>query len=287
MNSIRFFPKYGHLLLSCGMDKTVKIYSTLGKRELLRSYTGHSKGVRDVQFNADGTKFLSCGYDKQIQLWDTETGDIIQTLGNNQMHYTAKFYPLNENEFLTASRDKKIHQFDIRENKTVQEYSTHLEAVNTVTYIEGGKRFVSTSDDKTIKVWEYGIPVEIKYISDPSMHSMPAASLSWNGKWLAAQSLDNNLVIYHARERFRINRKKLFTGHTVAGYAIQPDFSVDNKFVISGESNGKLVIWDWKTTKIVKKLDAHEGVCIASAWHPLEPSKVATCGWDGKIKYFD
>jgi len=30
-----------------------------------------------------------------------------------------------------------------------------------------------------------------------------------------------------------------------------------------------------------------DSVCIGCEWHPLEQSKVATCGWDGMIKYWD
>ncbi len=32
---------------------------------------------------------------------------------------------------------------------------------------------------------------------------------------------------------------------------------------------------------------AHDKVCIGAAWHPLESSKVATCSWDGLIKYWE
>jgi pre-mRNA-processing factor 17 len=35
---------------------------------------GHSKAVRDVTFSNDGKQFLSAGYDRQIKLWNTETG---------------------------------------------------------------------------------------------------------------------------------------------------------------------------------------------------------------------
>lgn len=71
------------------------------------------------------------------------------------------------------------------------------------------------------------IPVDMKYIADPSMHSMPAVTPSRNQKWLACQSMDNKIVIFSALNRFKMNRKKTFTGHMVAGYACGLDFSPD------------------------------------------------------------
>lgn len=90
------------------------------------------------------------------------------------------------------------------------------------------RRFVSTSDDKTIRVWELGIPVQIKYIADPSMHSMPAVGVHPGGKHLSFQSLDNQIVTYNCKDKFKIDRKKNFKGHTSSGNACQvrpvPDF---------------------------------------------------------------
>ncbi|EAW48319.1 cell division cycle 40 homolog (yeast), isoform CRA_a [Homo sapiens] len=131
------------------------------------------------------------------------------------------------------------------------------------------------------------IPVDFKYIAEPSMHSMPAVTLSPNGKWLACQSMDNQILIFGAQNRFRLNKKKIFKGHMVAGYACQVDFSPDMSYVISGDGNGKLNIWDWKTTKLYSRFKAHDKVCIGAVWHPHETSKVITCGWDGLIKLWD
>ena len=46
-------------------------------------------------------------------------------------------------------------QWDTRSGEIVQEYDRHLGAVNTITFIDQNRRFVSTSDDKSLRVWEW------------------------------------------------------------------------------------------------------------------------------------
>ncbi|KAJ3036853.1 pre-mRNA-processing factor 17 [Rhizophlyctis rosea] len=286
VNAIRFFPNSAHLLLSCSMDSKVKIWDVYHERRCLRTYMGHTKGVRDITFSNDGRRFLTASYDKYIKLWDTETGQCISRFTTKRIPYCVRFNPDADKQhiFLTGCADKKIYQFDSNTGEITQEYDQHLGPVNTITFVDDNRRFVTTSDDKTLRAWEFDIPVVIKYVAEPSMHSMPAVTLSPNRKWLACQSLDNQIVIYSARDRFRLNRKKLFKGHLVAGYACQPNFSPDGRFVMSGDSEGRMWFWDWKTCKVYKKFKAHDGVVVGCEWNPHETSKVATCSWDGTIK---
>lgn len=285
--AIRFFPKYGHLLLSAGMDSKVKIWDVYNTRKCVRTYLGHDKAVRDICFTNDGKQFLTCSYDKFVKLWDTETGQCIGSYTTKKTPLCSRFNPGMENVFIMGCSDKKLCQFDINTGKQEQVYDHHLAAVNTVTFVDDNRRFVSTSDDKKIFVWEFGIPVPINYISDPNMHSMPAVSLSPNGNFFLGQSLDNQIITYTARRKFSVKKNKNFKGHICAGYAIQPNMSPDMQWVISGDSDGMLFFWDWKTCKVFRKMKAHEGVCIGAEWHPVETSKVATCGWDGLIKFWD
>ncbi|KAH8499762.1 hypothetical protein H0E87_015124 [Populus deltoides] len=283
----KVFPKYGHLILSAGMDTKVKIWDVFNSGKCMRTYMGHSKAVRDISFCNDGTKFLTASYDKNIKYWDTETGQVISTFSTGKIPYVVKLNPDDDkqNILLAGMSDKKIVQWDMNSGQITQEYDQHLGAVNTITFVDNNRRFVTSSDDKSLRVWEFGIPVVIKYISEPHMHSMPAISLHPNSNWLAAQSLDNQILIYSTRERFQLNKKKRFAGHIVAGYACQVNFSPDGRFVMSGDGEGKCWFWDWKSCKVFRTLKCHEGVCIGCEWHPLEQSKVATCGWDGLIKY--
>lgn len=43
---------------------------------MVRTYNGHKMSVKDIDFNNDGTEFLSASFDRYIKLWDTETGKI-------------------------------------------------------------------------------------------------------------------------------------------------------------------------------------------------------------------
>mmetsp|Transcript_18506 Transcript_18506/g.51945 ORF Transcript_18506/g.51945 Transcript_18506/m.51945 type:complete len:569 (-) Transcript_18506:353-2059(-) len=292
VNAIRFFPNSGHLLLSAGLDGKIKIWDVLGSGKCMRTYLGHSKGVRDITFSNDGRRFVSTGYDKNIRVWDTETGKALQTFNTGKINYCVTLHPEKQNVLLAGASDKKIYQWDLDSGDIVQEYNYHLGAVNTVTFLDPptGSRFVTTSDDKTIRMWEFGIPVQIKYLADPSMHSMPAVAMNPTNSVWVGQSQGNEIVSYACSkgEKFKHLKNKTFKGHNTAGYACTPGFSPDGKYVFSGDSEGRCFFWEWsRPQKVMRTIKAHDGVCIGAAWHPMESSKVATCGWDGLIKYWD
>ena len=125
---------------------------------------GHSKAVRDVCWSNDGRRFLSCGYpticllffflsyfsfflfhlfilvsaspplifiyfemgryDRNIKLWDSETGACLGTFTNHKIPYCVKFNPDDDKQhiFVVGGSDKKIIQWDINSGHIVQEY---------------------------------------------------------------------------------------------------------------------------------------------------------------------
>jgi len=174
-----------------------KLWDIYTSGQCLRTFHGHTKAVKDLTFSNDGRQFLSCAYDRQMKLWDTETGQCLKRFSNGRIPYVIRFHPDEDKQhiFLAGMSDKKIiqvgscniaqimqimpciFQYDMNSGEITQEYDQHLGPVNTITFVDENRRFVTTSDDKTIRAWDYDIPVVIKYIAEPHMHSMPAVTL--------------------------------------------------------------------------------------------------------------
>lgn len=292
ITSVRMFPNSGHLMLSGSADTTVRIWDVYHQRQLLRTYKGHNKALSDICFNISGTQFLSSSYDRMIKLWDTETGACLNKFTTGKTPHVIRFSPDAEhaNEFLAGMSDKKIVQFDTRthgKESIVQEYDHHLAAINTITFVDENRRFMTTSDDKSLRAWDYNIPVPIKYVANEDMYPMTRACAHPSGKYVAYQSSNNQVLVYGANEKFRLNHKKVFQGHHNAGTAIDVACSPDGQFLASGDSAGFVVFWDWKTCKMYHKIQASSEAVTCVQWHPQETSKVVTAGMAKDIKLWD
>jgi pre-mRNA-processing factor 17 len=204
---------------------------------LLRSYHGHSKAIRDATFNQSGSLFYTASYDRNVRVWDTETGDTPLTIPIPSIPYCVAQF---QDSIFIGCSDKRIIEYDARSGKKVLEYNQHLGSVNSITFF--GNQFVSTSDDKTHRVWDVSVPVANKCIAQPWMHSMPTATLSPNQQAVAFTSLDNQILLYSTKnykllkKRFKIN---------VSGYACRLSYSHDNRFLACGDGNGNINIFDY------------------------------------------
>lgn len=103
---------------------------------------------------------------------------------------------------------------------------------------------------------------------------MPATTLHPTGGFFVGQSLDNKIVTWTARDKFRQMKKKEFKGHVNAGYACRMAFSPNGKFLASGDGQGKMYIWDWGSTKVYRKLQVRD-----ERWHGKEWDGGCMCGW--------
>lgn len=78
----------------------------------------------------------------------------------------------------------------------------------------------------------------------------------------------------------KINKR--LSGHTKEATALK--LSPDNKYLVSGDVTGKVILWDMQTYQKNKIIDAHQGVVFDIAF--ANDTLFATSSWDGYIKFW-
>ena len=110
VHCVRWLPSVGHMFASGGMEGKVKLWSTAAPYEPVMTYNGHHRGVKDVNFNRDGTSFLSSSHDNFIRQWDTETGQVTATFSNGSLANCVKYHPNADyqHQFFAGCSDKQV-----------------------------------------------------------------------------------------------------------------------------------------------------------------------------------
>lgn len=290
VNCIRFIPKTGHLLLSAGQDERIKLWDVNGEgRPCMRTFYGHNKPIREVNFSPDGGRFISCAFDKTWKMWDTETGKCPLYRDHGNIPFTGIFDPVGET-LLIGGGDGRIIQVDPRSGEVACSYQGHRGPINSIIFIpsERNNIFVSSGDDKTVRVWELGIGTEpLKMIKAVGLPVLTGGALHPTEPFLAYQALQSPSLSIFSLQDYITARPRQFGGHKTLGFGCQVCFSPDGRFLCSGDGNGQVVIWNWKTGQIARRIDAHPQVSIGVQWNPQETSRLATCSWDGTIKYWE
>ncbi|KAG0684429.1 hypothetical protein C6P42_002800 [Pichia californica] len=285
VTSLQFLPNSGHLLLSSGNDCMVKLWSVTKPKTLIRDYHCHTRAVKHCSFNNDGHQFVSCSYDRTVKIWDTEIGEVSYKKRLNSNPNMATFVPNKPDEIMVALQSAKVEHLDSRTGETIQTYEHHQSAITWIEFLNNGNQFITASDDRTLKIWDIRINMPIKYIQDPKQQAMPIVKKHPTLPFFVGQSMDNQILVYSCKkgDKFKKNNQKSFSGHNNAAYAIGMGFTPDGKTIFSGDSNGFCYFWDWKTSKIVRKIKISDKVISCVDMHPLETSLVSMAGFDGNI----
>ncbi|XP_039646857.1 DDB1- and CUL4-associated factor 11 [Perca fluviatilis] len=74
--------------------------------------------------------------------------------------------------------------------------------------------------------------------------------------------------------------------HTLVRCRFSPEFSTGQRFIYSGCSTGKIIIYDVLTGSVVSRLSGHDACVRDVSWHPYEDNIVSS-SWDGAVRMWE
>eukprot|EP00768_Dysnectes_brevis_P006427 gnl/Dysnectes_brevis/5061_a7117_667.p1 GENE.gnl/Dysnectes_brevis/5061_a7117_667~~gnl/Dysnectes_brevis/5061_a7117_667.p1 ORF type:complete len:511 (-),score=49.04 gnl/Dysnectes_brevis/5061_a7117_667:18-1550(-) len=319
VKKVRWMPRSGHLFASSGFLGHLKLWDTAtlagtramaplsecsttrghhasSKYRMALDIAAHEGSLQDFCFSPEGRTIFTVGADKTGRLWDLETLQCSRTIQFRGLPQRCLMTPgaKGRSAQTLVSVGRRIMSYDMRvkeptssKSSLTQIYADHLAPVHSLLSLPGG-RFVTASEDRTLRIWEQGMPLPVKRVAEAQQHSTPSLALHPIRKHFAAQGLDNIILILLANKPFTKLDSRRFKGHDLSGFACELSFSPDGQYLSSGTGDGSLHLWDWDTRRTVKVLkDVHQGCLSTHDWHPCATSKVLTAGWDGNIKLWD
>ncbi len=128
-----------------------------------KTFVGHTEGFNSLTFSNDGKRLACTNQYRFIDIWNTETGELINEFSNGTFYNEFALNP-NGNQIAFAIKDT-IFLHDITTRLLVKKYITNSGKILTLAFNSEGTILASSSLDSILKIWDVVLGTELKSYS--------------------------------------------------------------------------------------------------------------------------
>ncbi|MBZ3875750.1 WD repeat domain-containing protein 83 [Sciurus carolinensis] len=227
----------GNYCLTCGSDKTLKLWNPL-RGTLLRTYSGHGYEVLDAAGSFDNSNLCSGGGDKAVVLWDVASGLVVRKFRGHAGKVNTVQFNEEATLILSGSIDSSIRCWDCR--------SRRPEPVQTLDEARDGISSVKVSDHEVLagsvdgRVRRYDLR-KGQLFSDYVGSPITCTCFSRDGQCTLVSSLDSTLRLLDKDTGELLGE---YSGHQNKQYKLDCCLSERDTHVVSCSEDGKVFFWD-------------------------------------------
>jgi serine/threonine protein kinase len=210
---------------------------------------GHSKAVDSIAFSPDGNMLASGGRDWKINLWNLQTGDILNTFGegSNRANITAIAFSNNEQLFFSGDSNGSIKIWDRNQISQFvgEQRQAHSSTITSLAFTSPENILISGDSNGTIKTWNAIIKAQNVQIQERSIrqnHSRNSVSAiaihPADGKTVASGDFQGSIKVWNVdtgQENFPPLQAH---ANTILSLTIK-----NNGNLISGSSDRTIKLW--------------------------------------------
>eukprot|EP01028_Stygiella_incarcerata_P008844 TRINITY_DN3988_c0_g1_i2.p1 TRINITY_DN3988_c0_g1~~TRINITY_DN3988_c0_g1_i2.p1 ORF type:complete len:304 (-),score=70.41 TRINITY_DN3988_c0_g1_i2:82-993(-) len=288
MNS---FPRRS--LIGIGMDGFLRLWQPFVDHSLETpiKVRAHSLGIRDGEWTCDGCNYITGSVDHFAKVWDLETFKTIHSFDHGTEKVSCvRCHPNEPNLFLTGSYRSTIRLFDMRSGRCETTYTGMVGQILSLEFHPDGEMFVASSDevssaslDRAVVVYDLKKPVIISNQIYLETFTCPCIRMHPKLPRFVMQSNGNYIAIFLSVKPFKMIKKRRFEEHFVNAFPVQCCFNRDGSLLLSGSSDGHVVMYGWEESRSRLAWRAHESASVGIDFHPHDERIVASSSWDGEV----
>lgn len=151
VNTIAFTPDGGKILCG-GYDRSISIWD-VETGEQLDSLVGHTDSVHSIAVNPDDGDVVSGGTDRTLRVWPLGTPGAPPRVEVQDEPIRCVALSPDGHHIATGSWTGELILWDADGLRPLWRSSSHTNMINSFAFAPAGGRFVSCSDDRSVKVW--------------------------------------------------------------------------------------------------------------------------------------
>lgn len=282
------YPGDSSSLLSCGRDKTIRLWDLSNGRQSA-IFEGHSDSVLNIAYDGNNEILASACRDATVKIWDLRCQEELTTLKAHwAAAYCVRFSP-DGRTMASGSQDGTVSIWDVATWTTRFTLTGHTGTVIALSFSPDGGTLASASRDGTIRLWDAATGAERRTLDN---HRGAVFCLSYHrgGRMLASGSRDGSVKVWNVASG---NEMKSYSGHlgTVYGVCFHPDKDI----IVSGGGDRTIRLWDLNSPREIGYFDARDSRVLSVSFSPDGHTvcsthddgtvRLWTFGWPARIDY--
>ncbi|AOW26735.1 cleavage polyadenylation factor subunit [Candida albicans SC5314] len=160
------YSNHDEWLLSGDQNGTVKYWQPNFNN--VNNISAHANGVRDIAFSPNDSKFLTCGDDSAIKIWNFNNGKEERTLSGHHWEVKSADWHPNLGLIVSGSKDNLVKLWDPRSANCVSTLHGFKHTVNKTRFQPNGtaRLLASVSRDRSCRIFDLRTMKDMLVIRD-------------------------------------------------------------------------------------------------------------------------